>query len=148
MEINQWIDQLAGGSTKEVADRINMPKRTLQHQIANGMKMETVVSIATAYDKNPLVALVELGYVEDKWLTELATNPVAGLRASTPEQIFDEVMRLMTLGKGVELFDTDINEVAALRSVPDHTFNPELDVATGDDQDAARYGDDDDLHIP
>lgn len=114
MNFPEWLTQTTTDSRGDVAARVGLPLRTLQYQLRNRPKIETVIAIADAYGHSPFVALVDLGYVDARWLSDLEDNVTAALMAATPDQLTDEILRRLNLGSSD--FDTPVDDLAARRS--------------------------------
>ena len=128
MTFPEWITSITADSQGDVAARVGIPLRTLQYQIRNGPKIETVIAVADAYGHSPFVALVDLGYIDDSWLDQLSESTEAALIAASDEQLTDEILR--RLKKGSRSFDTPIDDLAARRS---NTTTPAIRPVPDDD---------------
>ena len=128
MNFPEWITSITADSQGDVAARAGIPLRTLQYQIRNGPKIETVIAVADAYGHSPFVALVDLGYIDDSWLDQLSESTEAALMAASDEQLTDEILR--RLKKGSRSFDTPIDDLAARRS---NTTTPAIRPVVDDD---------------
>ena len=128
MHFPEWITSITADSQGDVAARAGIPLRTLQYQIRNGPKIETVIAVADAYGHSPFVALVDLGYIDDSWLDQLSESTEAALMAASDEQLTDEILR--RLKKGSRSFDTPIDDLAARRS---NTTTPAIRPVVDDD---------------
>ena len=128
MNFPEWITSITADSQGDVAARAGIPLRTLQYQIRNGPKIETVIAVADAYGHSPFVALVDLGYLDDSWLDQLSESTEAALMAASDEQLTDEILR--RLKKGSRSFDTPIDDLAARRS---NTTTPAIRPVSDDD---------------
>lgn len=88
-----------GESVLAVAQTVGMANRTLDGQLksASGLKPETAIRIARAYGRNPVAALVALGYVkaaeaaDTGGLTEAAH--LAWLRTADDDVLLAEIGR-------------------------------------------------------
>lgn len=114
MNFPEWITSITADSQSDVAARVGLPLRTLQYQIRNGPKIETVIAVADAYGHNPFVALIDLGYINDRWLNQLSESTEAALMAASDEQLTDEILRRLKLGS--RSFDTPVDDLAAHHS--------------------------------
>lgn len=122
MDIKEWLDRITGGDTREnIADTINVSRRTLQNQIAGTPKMETVVAIAEAYDANPITALVDLGLVDERHLARLVGDIDAALTAASPEALGAEVLRRLKEGRA-GILDAPLND-ATVHSIDNRRSN-------------------------
>lgn len=128
MNFPEWITSITADSQSDVAARVGLPLRTLQYQIRNGPKIETVIAVADAYGHNPFVALIDLGYINDRWLNQLSESTEAALMAASDEQLTDEILRRLKLGS--RNFDTPVDELDARRS---NTATPAIRPVMDDD---------------
>lgn len=98
-----WLKRVSGQTPAAVARQIGMSVSTLDSQLksARGLSPHVVVSIARAYDYEPLTALVELGLITareagaDVDLRHVAHHRC--LRASTPDELVAEIARRLHL---------------------------------------------------
>ena len=116
MDFPEWLATVTGDTQGDVAARIGMSRRTLQYQLTHGPKIETVIAIADAYDNNPLVALTKLGYVDERWLSELVGDVEGALTSAAEEALAEEVLRRMLSGRGADVFDTPVDDLMEARS--------------------------------
>ena len=128
MNFPEWITSITADSQGDVAARVGLPLRTLQYQIRNGPKIETVIAVADAYGHSPFVALVDLGYIDDRWLDQLSESTKAALMAASDDQLTDEILR--RLKRGSKSFETPIDELDARRS---NTTTPAIRAVSDDD---------------
>lgn len=117
MDFPEWLATVTGDTQGDIAAKIGMSRRTLQYQLTHGPKIETVIALADAYGTNPLVALTELGYVEERWLYELSGNVKSALISAPEESIAEEVLRRMLAGRGADVFDVPVDELMEKRSM-------------------------------
>lgn len=111
MNFSEWIGTITADNNGKIAENIGISRRTLQYQLSNGEKIDTIIDIAQHYGENPITALVNLGHVEKHWLNELAGNPEAALMAATEDQLAGEVLRRLKEAKWKTALDTPINEL-------------------------------------
>lgn len=90
--MNEWLDSITSDTQGKIAELSGIPRRTLQYQVKNGPQMDTIIAIAEAYEKNPLVAFVELDMVDAHWLEDLVGDVDAALLAASPEQVANLVL--------------------------------------------------------
>lgn len=146
MNFTEWLETITTDSQADVAKAIGMSRRTLQNQLYGTPKIETIIKIADEYHSNPLVALVDLGYVEPHWLESLVGNLEAAGAAMSPGMVADLAVKHILRGVESDAFDTPVDELIERRRNRQASFDPLRDVATGDDQDKDRYPGDDDDH--
>lgn len=141
MNLTQWIEQVTGGATpQEIAKTAGLPVRTIQHQLANGrMSLENKILIGVAYHHHPMRTLIEWEVVNPEWAS--VPDIEAALRLAGEEQLADEVLRRMLMGKS-DVFDATVDDLAARRSnTPSVDVDPlpyaanrrELEPEEGDD---------------
>lgn len=97
MEHADWFKHITrNDSHREVARRADLNNRTLANQVnAGDLKPEVVIKIAQAYDESPIVALIDLGYISAKWMTQLGTR--TSLSRASDEELTDELLRRLQL---------------------------------------------------
>lgn len=107
MEHTEWFAKITSGdSTNEVARRSGIPTRTLAHQLNGGeLKPENIIKIAEAYNESPVYALVDLGFISARWVTE--PGIITALSRATDEQLTDELLRRLRL-----IDDMPVDELA------------------------------------
>lgn len=112
MNLTQWIEQITGNATaQEIAKAANLPLRTVQHQLSTGrMSLENKILIGVAYRHHPMRTLIEWEIVNPEW--ERIPDIEAALRLAEEEQLADEVLRRMLLGKN-DAFDITVDDLAA-----------------------------------
>lgn len=115
MNLTQWIEQVTGGATpQEIAKAAKLPVRTVQHQLSTGrMSLENKILIGVAYRHHPMRTLVEWEIVNPEWAS--VPDIEAALRIAGEEQLADEVLRRMLIGKA-EAFNVTVDELARRRS--------------------------------
>lgn len=108
MEHTEWMHRItAGDSLREVARRAGLNNRTLTTQVNAGkLKADLIIKIAEAYDESPVIALVDLGFMSARWITE--PGVVTALSRATDEQLTDELLRRLRL-----IDDVSVDDLAA-----------------------------------
>lgn len=93
----EWLDRItAGESLRQVSTRSHVPLATLSSQTRKGeLRAETIIKIAEAYDESPVIALVDLGYMSARWITEPGVR--TALSRASDEQLTDELLRRLRL---------------------------------------------------
>lgn len=111
MEHIEWFNRItAGDSHREVSRRSGVPNRTIANQVASGtLKPEVIIKVAEGYNESPVVALVDLGFVSARWITE--PGIVTALSRATDEQLTNELLRRLNL-----IADEPVDDLAARRS--------------------------------
>lgn len=97
-------------SNRQVADNAGISAATLGRQLKAGeLSADIIIKIAEAYDESPIVALVDLGFMSAKWITEHGT--VTALSKATDEELTDELLRRLQL-----ISDQPVDQLAERRS--------------------------------
>lgn len=111
MEHTEWLSRITrDDSYREIARRAGLNNRTLTTQASQGtLKPEVIIKIAEAYDESPVYALVDLGFISARWVTE--PGIVTALIRATDEQLTDELLRRLNL-----LDNTPVDDLAERRS--------------------------------
>lgn len=112
---HEWLAALTSDSQNQAARRAGIPERTLYHQLGKGsLSVENVLKLAKAYDKHPLRALIDTGYVDPSWAK--SEDVISALQQATPTQLADEMLRRIEKAeeraeKAPLPFTTPINEL-------------------------------------
>lgn len=111
MEHTEWMKRVTrGDSYRRVAELAGVNDRTLANQMRAGeLRPELVIKIAEAYEESPVIALVDLGFMSARWITE--PGVVTALSRATDEQLTDELLRRLHL-----IEDVPVDELAQRRS--------------------------------
>lgn len=111
MEHIEWFGKITkGDSVREAARRAGIPGKTLANQVNAGeLKPENIIKIAEAYEESPVYALVDLGFISARWVTE--PGVITALIRATDEQLTDELLRRLKL-----IEDVPVDELAERRS--------------------------------
>ena len=108
----EWLDKVTrGDSNREIARRAEgVSDATLSRQRRAGeLSADLIIKIAEAYNESPVVALVDLGFMSAKWITE--PGVITALSRATDEELTDELLRRLNL-----LNKTPVDELAARRN--------------------------------
>ncbi|AKE41090.1 hypothetical protein UL82_04465 [Corynebacterium kutscheri] len=111
-----WIgDVTENESVRAVAIKAGIPQRTLAGQVEkNHITAENVIAIAIAYNHHPVGALVDTGYLEEKWAQQI--DPMRALREVSEDDLADETLRRMKLGLTTgSALDMPLDELITLR---------------------------------
>lgn len=159
MKHTEWIRKVTqGDSERAIGKKANVPFRTINSQLSRGsLSAENVISVAIGYGVHPVRALVDTGFLDAKYATEI--DPASALRLVTEDDLADEVLRRMKLAGEHEAFTTPVDDLAARRrgspasDVSPGAYDPERMVAdSSPDEDQLRGDDDGDWtdpdHIP
>ena len=81
MNINEWLNSLPGSPTvSKAADHAGVSKATfLRHEKNGKTTAEYVTKIARAYDVNEIQSLINLGFVDEAAVMEMAIEKALGL---------------------------------------------------------------------
>lgn len=81
MNINEWLNSLPGSPTvSQAADHAGVSKATfLRHEKNGKTTAEYVTKIARAYDVNEIQSLINLGFVQEAAVMEVAIEKALGL---------------------------------------------------------------------
>lgn len=117
----EWLDQVTNSSSnREVSKLSGVPMRTIYNQLEKGsLSPENVIAIAVAYGHHPVGALVDTGYLDEKWATQV--DPAHALRTVTEDQLADEVLRRMNIGKAHGALDVPVDELTERRAKKSNT---------------------------
>lgn len=111
---SKWFEQVTEDSVRGTAKTIGVPQRTLAYQLEKEkLSPENVIAISIAYGHHPVGALVETGYLDKKWATQV--DPIHALRTVTEDQLADEVLRRMKHGQANGALDEPIDQLAVKR---------------------------------
>ena len=115
MKHTEWLNQISkDGAVHAIAQRAKIVPRTFARQVERGeISAENVIAIAIAHGAHPVRALVDTGYLDEKYARTV--DPMTALRSVTEDQLADEVLRRMKRGLKTGEFTTDINEVETRR---------------------------------
>ena len=108
----EWLDKVTrGDSNREIARRAEgVSDATLSRQRRAGeLSADLIIKIAEAYNESPVVALIDLGFMSAKWITE--PGVITALSRATDEELTDELLRRLNL-----LDKTPVDELAARRN--------------------------------
>ena len=107
---SQWYKRVTrGDSNRQVAHTANISDATLGRQLrANDLSADLIIKIAEAYDESPVIALVDLGFMSARWITE--PGVLTALSRATDEQLPDELLRRLRL-----IEDVPVDELAKRR---------------------------------
>lgn len=97
MEHMEWFDRTTSGETlRQVAKRADVPLATLSSQTRKGtLKADIIIKVAEAYDESPVIALVDLGFMSSRWITEPGVR--TALSRASDEELTDELLRRLKL---------------------------------------------------
>lgn len=115
MNNSEWLEQVTNNaSVNAAANRAGIVQRTLSRQVERGeISAENVIAIAIAYGAHPVRALVDNGYLDEKYARTV--DPMTALRSVTEDQLADEVLRRMKLGLKTSALTTGIDDLAQRR---------------------------------
>ena len=115
MDHRAWFETATDNATVNAAAKTaGIVQRTLARQLArNQISAESVISIAEAYGLHPVGALVDTGFLNEKWAT--AIDPSHALRKVDEETLAYEVLRRMKIGAKTDVFTTPVDELSDRR---------------------------------
>lgn len=95
-DFSAWVTMVTNGSTaRDIADRTDIPLRTIQHQLSTGrVTIEAAVRIATAFDYSPIRALIQLGVIDSSWAS--VPDISAALEQATTDQLVTTIHQRLT----------------------------------------------------
>ncbi len=98
MEHRAWLEKITDDSVLAISKSIGVANSTLVAQL-NKQKIsaDNVVKIAEHYDLHPVGALIDTGYIHERWARTV--DPVQALREVTEDQLAGEVLRRMKMGQ-------------------------------------------------
>ena len=116
MKHTEWLNQISkDGAVHAIAQRAKIVPRTFARQVERGeISAKNVIAIAIAYGAHPVRALVDTGYLDEKYARTV--DPMTALRSVTEDQLADEVLRRMKRGLKTDVLTTDINDLASRRA--------------------------------
>lgn len=87
-----WLRTITTDGQNELSRKVGIPERTLYNQIRKGrLSAENVLKIAEVYNIHPLRALIDNGYVDEKWDKDVETY----LTAASPRQLADAMIKII-----------------------------------------------------
>ncbi|MGX1738578.1 hypothetical protein ACWIB8_05315 [Corynebacterium flavescens] len=118
-----WFTETTSGDTvNAAATRAGLVQRTLDRQLGRDeISAENVIKIAIAYNAHPVRALVDTGYLDEKYAR--AVDPASAIRTVTEDELADEVLRRMKIGVKTDALTTPADELAERRS---NTTTPDV----------------------
>ncbi|WP_141681561.1 hypothetical protein [Corynebacterium phoceense] len=116
MKHSEWLSKVTDDSVRSIARTVGLPPRTLATQLEKErISPENVISIAIAYGAHPVRALVDTGYLAEKYARTV--DPMTALRSVTEDQLAYEVLRRMKLGVETDNLTTPVDELAQRRAM-------------------------------
>lgn len=96
-------------SNRQVSESAGISAATLGRQLKAGeLSADLIIKIAEAYDESPVIALVDLGFMSSRWITEPGVR--TALSHASDEELTDELLRRLRL-----LEDIPVDELSARR---------------------------------
>ena len=131
MEHMEWFDRTTSGETlRQVAKRADVPLATLSSQTRKGtLKADVIIKVAEAYDESPVIALVDLGFMSSRWITEPGVR--TALSRASDEELTDELLRRLNLldTRPIDQLADDLKNRRLNISNPDVASDPYADGA-------------------
>ncbi|EPD70824.1 hypothetical protein HMPREF1219_00119 [Corynebacterium pyruviciproducens ATCC BAA-1742] len=93
----QWLRRITrGDSNRQICDLAHLAPSTLGRQIREGrLDPAIIIKVAQAYEESPVIALVDLGYISARWITE--PGIATALSRATDEELTNELLRRLQL---------------------------------------------------
>lgn len=115
MKHQKWIYAICGSdSVRRIAIKSGLPQRTLANQIEkDAISAENVIKIAIAYDAHPVRALVDTGYLDEKYARSV--DPATAVKEVSEEVLANEVLARMRRGLQTDALTTPVDELATRR---------------------------------
>lgn len=115
MKHQKWIYAICGSdSVRRIAIKSGLPQRTLANQIEkDAISAENVIKIAIAYDAHPVRALVDTGYLDEKYARSV--DPATAVKEVSEEVLANEVLARMHRGLQTDALTTPVDELASRR---------------------------------
>ena len=115
MKHQKWIYAICGSdSVRRIAIKSGLPQRTLANQIEkDAISAENVIKIAIAYDAHPVRALVDTGYLDEKYARSV--DPATAVKEVSEEVLAKEVLARMRHGLQTDTLTTPVDELATRR---------------------------------
>lgn len=115
MKHQNWIDATCGSdSVRRIAIESGLPQRTLANQVEkDAISAENVIKIAIAYDAHPVRALVDTGYLDEKYARSI--DPATAVKEVSEEVLANEVLERMHRGLQTDALTTPVDELASRR---------------------------------
>lgn len=115
MKHQNWIDATCGSdSVRRIAIESGLPQRTLANQVEkDAISAENVIKIAIAYDAHPVRALVDTGYLDEKYARSI--DPATAVKEVSEEVLANEVLERMHRGLQTDALTTPVDELATRR---------------------------------
>lgn len=138
----EWFARVTrGDSNRQASERAEISNVTLGRQLKqNELSADLIIKIAQAYEESPVVALVDMGFISARWLSEYGST--TALTRASDEELTNELLRRLQL-----LSDEPVDDLAEKRSkqaMSDaHGSIPDTAVADGspDEDDLREDGD-------
>lgn len=124
MKFREWLSNVTKDSQGEIAQRIDVSRRTLQNQIYQDTpQIKTIIKISESYGVSPITALIELGHVDPKWAIPSQADREAALRSATAEELAGEVTRRL---RAAEASDENFPDPPYPLEERHHGIDPEI----------------------
>lgn len=106
----EWFARVTrGDSNRQASERAEISNVTLGRQLKqNELSADLIIKIAQAYEESPVVALVDMGFISARWLSEYGST--TALTRASDEELTNELLRRLQL-----LSDEPVDDLAARR---------------------------------
>lgn len=141
---NEWFKRVTrNDSNRQASERARISNVTLGRQLKAGeLSADLIIKIAQAYEESPIVALIDLGFVSARWMSEHGIT--TALTRASDEELTDELLRRLNL-----LSDESVDELANKRMSGARDSMPSTAVADDSpDEDRMREDEDGDWTDP
>lgn len=111
----KWLNQTTSNSSiNAIAHQSGLVQRTLSRQVEkDAISAENVIKIAIAYDAHPVRALVDTGYLDEKYARSI--DPATAVKVVSEEALAEEVLERMRRGLKTDALTTPVDELATRR---------------------------------
>ena len=102
---NEWFKRVTrNDSNRQASERAGISNVTLGRQLKAGeLSADLIIKIAQAYEESPIVALIDLGFVSARWMSEHGIT--TALTRASDEELTDELLRRLNLLSNEEVDD-------------------------------------------
>lgn len=109
---NEWFKRVTrNDSNRQASERAGISNVTLGRQLKAGeLSADLIIKIAQAYEESPIVALIDLGFVSARWMSEHGIT--TALTRASDEELTDELLRRLNL-----LSDESVDDLAEQRKL-------------------------------
>lgn len=137
MKHTEWLRVIAGGSAvNSIATRSGIVPRTFARQVEkDSISAENVIAIAVSHDAHPVRALVDTGYLDERYAAEV--DPATALKEVSEQELANEVLKRMLKGLKTEALTEPIEKVYNINEYRKNTPTPPPNVKPLSDDELA-----------